>query len=930
MFFALNSLLLRPMRKIFLLFLLTFTVLLAQSQNIGGVINSYASVSAINFNVLTVNTTSGFAVGDKILIIRMKGATIDQTNSPAYGDTISMNEAGKYTFSYIIALTNNTMTLSPFCDIFGSADFLQVVTVPIYPNPTITSTLTCQQWNGSTGGILIFETPGTLTMNADINVSGLGYRGGDVWGSTFNCGSTGYFSAQAFFGPEGKKGEGVAEYIVGQECGRGKLANGGGGAFAGNAGAGGGGNAGAGGNGGYQYSGCGATAVFGYGGIPIQHIPTRLFMGGGGGGPQADNAQQVYNGGNGGGIVFIRANQIDANGFNIEATGESTPQINDEGAPAGGAAGSVYLVCPNYSGSMNIFAAGGNGSSNFNTIFQSMCHGPGGGGGGGLVWFSTATTPVNVNVFTQGGQAGMVLNPLSPCFNTTYNAQPGQSGLTLYNFVPTDPPIPPTINLGNDTLICAGATLDLDAGTGFANYMWDNLFTGQIRTVDTVGTYYVTVFTLQGCTASDTISVFLDTSVVAAFVPDIRLGCVDDTVHFINNSLGSTQFLWIFGDGGTSADPNPTYVYQNQGIYNVTLISGNPPCFDTVSTTIDLRHPLKAGIEVNQDSLCIPENLVVNANLSLPSPILFPGVFQCEWIWGDGTPNSTGVTNSHFYTTPGTYTLTLIITDTLGCSDTAYYQIYVEQQPAVAFTISQTPVCVGEPIIFTQTTTSNINSWTWYFGDGEVAVNELNPTHTYSDAGNYTVRFTGDFFACSTDTLDVAQNVVVNPYPQVNLGADTALCPGLTNSILLADINNSAAIYRWSNGSIANSITVSEPGLYWVEATTPGSTCSTVDSIFIARDCYINIPNVFSPDGDGLNDFFLPREILSAGLKSFRMILFNRWGEKIFETNSIDGRGWDGKYNGVPQPMGVYVYSIDVEFINNIRKSFQGNVTLVR
>jgi len=102
------------------------------------------------------------------------------------------------------------------------------------------------------------------------------------------------------------------------------------------------------------------------------------------------------------------------------------------------------------------------------------------------------------------------------------------------------------------------------------------------------------------------------------------------------------------------------------------------------------------------------------------------------------------------------------------------------------------------------------------------------------------------------------------------------------------------------------------------------------DSIRIIRDCYLNIPNAFSPDGDGLNDYFLPRELLSSGLKSIKMEIYNRWGENIFSTTSIEGRGWDGKYNGVLQPMSTYVYIIDAEFDNNLKKNFKGNVTLVR
>jgi gliding motility-associated-like protein len=156
------------------------------------------------------------------------------------------------------------------------------------------------------------------------------------------------------------------------------------------------------------------------------------------------------------------------------------------------------------------------------------------------------------------------------------------------------------------------------------------------------------------------------------------------------------------------------------------------------------------------------------------------------------------------------------------------------------------------------------------------------------------------------------------------------ICPGITGSILIANAANPGEIYTWSTGESANAITVTQPGLYWVNVTTANSDCSSSDSIWVKRDCYLNIPNSFSPNGDGRNDYFLPRELLSSGLSSFSMSLFNRWGELIFTTNSVDGRGWDGTYNGEDQPLGVYVYIINAQFINGIRKEFTGNVTLIR
>jgi gliding motility-associated-like protein len=924
------------MKKLYQIILLLLVSQQLAAQNISGIINSYAQITAITQNVLNVSTTTGFAVGDKVLLIKMKGATINQTNTAAYGDTIALNEAGKYVFSNVIAVSPfpvNTITLSPFCDVFADDNYLQIVTVPIYPNPVISAPLTCQPWDGLTGGILIFETPNTLTFNADINTEFKGYRGGDVWGSTFSCGSTNYFSAQAFFGPEGKKGEGVADWIVGQECGKGKLANGGGGAYSGNTGAGGGGNAGKGGDGGFEYNGCGANPIiYSVGGLGINHVDTKLLMGAGGGGPQSDNGQQVYNGGNGGAIVFIKANNIAGNGFNIKTGGESPPQINDEGAPGGGAGGSVYFDVPNFAGNLNIEVKGGNGSSNFNILFANNCHGPGGGGGGGLVWFSTPVTPAGVTVNALGGNAGMVLNPGSPCFNTSYNAQPGNIGLVKHNFVPTPMVVPPTINIGNDTVLCPNSVLTLDAGAGFVTYLWDDNSTNQTRTVNSPGTFYVTVTTPNNCTASDTIVVSVDTSVKADFTATLHLGCENDTVFLVNNSQGATQYNWLFGDGGYSTFQNPVpYVYMTQGAYTIRLVVTNGGCADTMMVNVNTLHPLYSSFLLSNttnppngiiDSICL--GAIFNA---ISDPVEPAGAnWIHEWNWGDGTPIINTPNSTHQYASPGAYTLTHVVTDTLGCKDSTIRYLYVDGIPVIDFTVSDSMICLGEKVSFFDYLTPNITTFNWDFADGSVLLNTHNPTHSWSDAGTYTVILNAFSTFCPPKTF--SKPIIVNSFPNLSLGPDTMMCPGVTGSIFLSDINNPTASYVWSTGETGSGITVTQPGHYWVRAS--NGECSTVDSIWIKRDCYINVPNAFTPDGDGLNDYFLPREILSSGIKTFKMEIYNRWGENIFSTGSIEGRGWDGKYNGVPQLMGVYVYVIDVEFVNNIKKNFKGNVTLIR
>ena len=88
-----------------------------------------------------------------------------------------------------------------------------------------------------------------------------------------------------------------------------------------------------------------------------------------------------------------------------------------------------------------------------------------------------------------------------------------------------------------------------------------------------------------------------------------------------------------------------------------------------------------------------------------------------------------------------------------------------------------------------------------------------------------------------------------------------------------------------------------------------------------------NIPTAFTPNNDGLNDVFRISGLKFQKLLDFRV--FNRWGQVIFQTNSIE-KGWDGTFNGHPQDMGTYVYEITVAHPDGTRKTYKGSVTLIR
>ena len=321
-------------------------------------------------------------------------------------------------------------------------------------------TITSQPWDSlaGKGGIVVLEATGTITLNADINVVGQGLEGATLINFAippYNCSwaitVSNYFLSYPAngFSTGGRKGEGIASYILNEEYGRGKLANGGGGGDNGNAGGGGGGNYGAGGVGGQrsgettfdchaQFPGVGGAslAAFGY-----STSSNRIFFGGGGGSGEENNGAGEP-GGNGGGIIVLSAPTIIGNGGRLLATGvqptnpvNSDPyQAEGDGGGGGGAGGTIVLNASAITGTITADASGANGSNSSNRV--NDCTGPGGGGGGGMIWASGLAFPGAVSGTVNGGANGVVSsgNTKTACQGSPNGAASGLAGLRLSGY----------------------------------------------------------------------------------------------------------------------------------------------------------------------------------------------------------------------------------------------------------------------------------------------------------------------------------------------------------------------------------------------------------------------------------------------------------------------------------------------------------------
>ncbi|MDB5255514.1 MAG: C-terminal target protein [Chitinophagaceae bacterium] len=420
------------------LFLFFAGVSTAMSQ-LSGTINTYTKVTAVNYlcNFITVNSPTGFGAGDKVLIIQMQGAVIDQTNTTAFGNVLDIADAGNYEFAIIDHFSGNDVYFTKtLLRTYTPSGAVQLVSVPQYGAVSVDAELTPTTWDGNTGGVIVFESSDIVTLQANIDASEKGFTGGQKSPNGGDCSTFGLGNYYYTFPSvqTGQKGQGIAAYVTNRSGGRAKQANGGGGGGSHNTGGGGGGNYGAGGRGGDQK--CGLDP-YGFASLSLSTTYTtnnKIFMGGGGGGGHVNN-DQSYNGGNGGGIIIIKAAGINSNGFVIKSNGGSvsTNYINvfgdnGDGNSGGGAGGAVLLDITDYTASTPVEVSGGKGG---NTGYTTFNFGPGGGGGGGVVWTKTSTSSINVTSLLAGGTAGISGSGGGNGSGTRWGAVDGSIGAAL-------------------------------------------------------------------------------------------------------------------------------------------------------------------------------------------------------------------------------------------------------------------------------------------------------------------------------------------------------------------------------------------------------------------------------------------------------------------------------------------------------------------
>ncbi len=520
-------------------------------------------------------------------------------------------------------------------------------------------------------------------------------------------------------------------------------------------------------------------------------------------------------------------------------------------------------------------------------------------------------------------------------------SQPGWYYVDMFNecnslrdsvFVARDVNLP-AINLGSDTIFCAGSLL-LDPGKfGGAKYLWQNGDTSATFTVTKSGTYYVNIH--NACNSvSDTVHVLVTGPPAVALGNSVKF-CRGSILNLNAQNPGCT-YLW--NTGATTQ----TLSVSTAGLYWVTISNACGTLTDSVNVIVeDPLHNLSLG---NDTIICRGDSILLETKI--------PGVYT-KWQNGSNT-------NAIYVKETGDYWVE--VSNSCGTWEDT---IHVEVQDVPYFSFGgDTVLCADGGSVFLEGP-SGMDSYTW--SNGVTTRQQL-----ITEEGSYWLTVANKCFSY-TDTI-----VLREEYPlDIDLGPDTVLCHG-ESLFLSANFNGHSA--KWSDNTHAETQEVTRSGTYWVmtqnscgifsdtinvrfddhlnpepeKITICRDDTTTVDlseleydfrwwdgsvektrkfyqegtyPLFITNkcgefqkdyvvdvtncDCPFFVANAFTPNGDGLNEEFTIGH--SCDLTDFNLQIFNRWGQKVFESTDAE-HSWDGRYGGADQPGGVYTYSIQYQW----------------
>lgn len=476
---------------------------------------------------------------------------------------------------------------------------------------------------------------------------------------------------------------------------------------------------------------------------------------------------------------------------------------------------------------------------------------------------------------------------------------------------------PPALTLSiaaTPTSICLGQSSTLTAtaagGSGTLNYLWSNLSTQSSQTVQPVATtmFYVAVTDSFNCLITDSVLITINTAA------PINLG--NDTAFCFGGQItldagaGYASYQWQ--NGSTSQFLQVT----QSNMYHVIVTDANGcQARDTIFVTV---HLLPNPGNPASVSFCPGASITVNATSGLQS-----------YLWSNGA-----TTPSITVSSPGIYTL--IVQDANGCVNNSNTIAMYHPLPILNFNVQPSSGCAPLEVKINNFSSMNgavVNTWEWTIASQTSLMFE--PNYLLSDSGWYNVAL-----KVTTSNLCVIDTVVNNmirvfPTPVAKGVPSKGVYEQYDPEILIYNESLFADTYKWfiADDLISEAedlkFAIVDSGEYAFRLIAMNDFgCKDTSDVLVKvlPDFALYFPNAFTPDGNTVNEIFAPK---GFGVKEYRLLIFNRWGQLVFESET-PYEGWDGTFNGAPANPDTYVYKCNFIDFRNRKHERRGHFNLIR
>jgi gliding motility-associated-like protein len=448
------------------------------------------------------------------------------------------------------------------------------------------------------------------------------------------------------------------------------------------------------------------------------------------------------------------------------------------------------------------------------------------------------------------------------------------------------------VSLGLDTLICPGNTIRLNAGKGYAAYEWQDGSIDSVLIVTQPGTYHIKASNACGDVFSDTIIVSAHPPVPIDIGPD-RVKCNQDTIQ-LAAPTGFLTYSWSPDYRANSLVTRSIVVNPLVDTFYSVKAEKTLGCFafDTVRIRVHHSPRIRLG---NDTSFCAGASVSMNAG---------PGFASYQWSNGS---------NSQQINVNAAGAFDVIGTTAEGCRSFDTFNV-LQVFPLPQVSLDQDPeLCMGSSRTLDA---GSFSSYLWQDGS-------TGRTFTARGTGQFgvTVRDNNGCTGTGTTTINT-----ILPLPQHFLFGDTAICS--YGTIQLKPSGNYAS-YQWSTGGALRDITISAPGIYWLEVK-DAKNCKGRDSVVVhAKQCLkgLFVPSAFTPNSDGRNDKM--QALIFGEVKSYLFTVYNRWGQIVFQT-ADPSRGWDGKVGGIETPGAAFIWTCQYQLAGEPAKLEKGSFVLIR